>query len=265
MIYNLHTHTVRCNHAVGEDREYVENAIKAGISVLGFSDHCPQFFPDTDYYSYFRMRPELAEDYVNSVRQLQKEYASDIKILLGFETEYYPKTYRRFMEFIKPLELDYLIMGQHFIGNEYDQNSYYSAYENRDELFVKRYVDQVIEGIDKGVFTYIAHPDIVNYKGNVDYYNKQMAKLCKYAKKLKIPLEYNILGYVNKKCYPNPLFWKIASEVGNRVVLGFDAHNPKALLRMDIYEECQNELALYGIEPVDFKDVIIRNPIDKNV
>ena len=34
MNYNLHTHTFRCNHAVGEDREYVENAIKAGMKVL---------------------------------------------------------------------------------------------------------------------------------------------------------------------------------------------------------------------------------------
>ena len=36
MRYNLHTHTKRCNHAQGEDREYVEAAIKAGIKTLGF-------------------------------------------------------------------------------------------------------------------------------------------------------------------------------------------------------------------------------------
>ena len=57
MKYNLHTHTIRCNHAQGDDREYVESAIMAGIKVLGFSDHCPQFFPNTDYYSNFRMKP----------------------------------------------------------------------------------------------------------------------------------------------------------------------------------------------------------------
>ncbi|MGN1132610.1 MAG: PHP domain-containing protein, partial [Ruminococcus sp.] len=41
MMYNLHTHTYRCNHASGADRAYVEYAIKAGIKVLGISDHCP--------------------------------------------------------------------------------------------------------------------------------------------------------------------------------------------------------------------------------
>ena len=54
MRYNLHTHTYRCNHASGTDREYVEAAIKAGMKTLGFADHCPQFFPN-DYYSTFRM------------------------------------------------------------------------------------------------------------------------------------------------------------------------------------------------------------------
>ena len=46
MLANYHTHTKRCNHALGEDREYVEAAIKAGLKVLGFSDHCPFVFED---------------------------------------------------------------------------------------------------------------------------------------------------------------------------------------------------------------------------
>ncbi len=43
MLYNLHTHTFRCNHATGEDKAYVEYAIQSSVKVLGFSDHCPQF------------------------------------------------------------------------------------------------------------------------------------------------------------------------------------------------------------------------------
>ena len=37
--FNLHTHTWRCGHAVGEDSEYIENAIVAGFECLGFSEH----------------------------------------------------------------------------------------------------------------------------------------------------------------------------------------------------------------------------------
>ena len=35
---NYHTHTKRCNHAVGEDEEYVLSAIENGYKVLGFAD-----------------------------------------------------------------------------------------------------------------------------------------------------------------------------------------------------------------------------------
>ncbi len=35
MIANYHTHTPRCHHAGGSEREYIENAIKAGFCELG--------------------------------------------------------------------------------------------------------------------------------------------------------------------------------------------------------------------------------------
>lgn len=82
---NFHTHTTRCNHAVGEDRQYVEAAIKGGLKVLGFSDHSPYFFSG-DYYSTFRMKREQVPGYVDSILALKKEYKDDIEIKLGFES-----------------------------------------------------------------------------------------------------------------------------------------------------------------------------------
>ena len=259
MKYNLHTHTKRCNHATGEDREYVENAIKAGIKVLGFSDHCPQFFPKTGYYSFFRMFPEQAYEYVESVRALQKEYENDIKILLGFEAEYYPETYDAYMDFIRPLGLDYMIMGQHFVGNEYDEDSFYTANEGRGGAFLAQYVRQVIEGLDKGVFTYLAHPDIANFSGPDDFYREQMLILCRFAKERNIPLEFNMLGYLNRRSYPDFRFWKIASEVGNNAVIGYDAHNPEVLLRDDAAGKCAAILSYLGIHVMSFEEMELRN------
>ena len=67
MLANYHTHTSRCNHARGSDREYVENAIKHGMKVLGFSDHCPWVFPD-EYVSGTRMLPSQIDDYFKSLK-----------------------------------------------------------------------------------------------------------------------------------------------------------------------------------------------------
>ncbi len=50
MIANYHTHTWRCHHAKGTEREYVERAIEGGLKILGFSDHTPYPLP-AGYYS----------------------------------------------------------------------------------------------------------------------------------------------------------------------------------------------------------------------
>ena len=36
--FNYHSHTKRCEHAIGEDEEYVKAAIANGFQVMGFSD-----------------------------------------------------------------------------------------------------------------------------------------------------------------------------------------------------------------------------------
>ena len=259
MEYNLHTHTYRCRHASGADREYVEAAIEAGCAVLGFSDHCPQFFP-TDYYSHFRMFPEQLEDYVRCVSDLKREYASDITILLGLETEYYPEIFGRLTDFLRPYDLDYMILGQHFIGNEYDAGSFFSgSHGDDDKERLRLYAEQVIEGLETGLFTYLAHPDISECSDDV-YYREQMTRLCKRARELGIPLEYNILGYVNGRSYPSERFWRIAAEVGNSAVLGADAHSPSALLNAGAYEHCLNKLRSFGISPLSFDELKIIKP-----
>ena len=44
MIANYHTHTWRCRHADGTEREYVERAIEAALKFSVF-DHSPYPFP----------------------------------------------------------------------------------------------------------------------------------------------------------------------------------------------------------------------------
>ena len=89
MLANYHTHTKRCQHAKGEDREYVEAAIQSGFQILGFSDHCPWPFPD-GYVSGIRMKPSEIDGYFHSLESLREEYKNDIHIFIGFEAEYDP-------------------------------------------------------------------------------------------------------------------------------------------------------------------------------
>ncbi len=225
--FNLHTHTGRCHHAVGEDREYIEAAIRAGYTEIGFSDHAPMIFPaSSGYISHFRMLPSDYEDYVKSILALKEEYASDIRIYLGLETEYYPELFEKNLAFYCQYPIDYLIQGQHFIGNEYDLGSHYAGMPTDNESFLRRHVRQTIEGMETGSFTYVAHPDLAYFTGDKETYRFEVGKLCAHAKDLGIPLELNLLGFKEGRNYPNPLFWEVARRIGNDVVIGLDAHSP---------------------------------------
>ena len=224
---NYHTPTTRCGHAMGTEREYIENAIKAGIAVLGFADHTPYpfDFAGVDYRSGVRMETSQAEDYVNTLSALREEYKNDIKILIGFEAEYYPRCFEGLLKIVKDYSIDYLILGQHFTNNEFD--GHYVGRPCNTEMF-KSYVSSVITAIESGYFSYIAHPDVVNYSEDEDIYREQMLLLCQKAKELDIPLEINFLGFHEARRYPSERFFKIAAEVGNTVIHGVDAHEPTA-------------------------------------
>ena len=146
MEINYHTHTARCNHATGSEREYIEEAIRSGMPKLGFADHCPYIFFDTSYYSGYRMFPEETGDYISTLLKLREEYKGQIELKIGMEAEYYPKYFLRLIEFLADYPLDYLIMGQHFVGNE-TADSFYSGNSTSDESILSRYVDQALEGL----------------------------------------------------------------------------------------------------------------------
>ena len=156
MIANYHTHTHRCNHAIGREEEYVQEAMKAGLQILGWADHTPYLFPN-GYYSHFRMRPVQLEGYIQTIQELREKYP--IEMPIGLETEYYPKHFGKLVEFLREYPIDYLILGQHFIGNEYDAP--YSGLVTEDREVVKQYCRQSMEAMNTGLFTYFAHPDLI--------------------------------------------------------------------------------------------------------
>ena len=228
MIANYHTHTWRCKHAEGTEREYVEQAIAAGLQILGFADHTPYPFPN-GHVSYFRMAPGQAEDYFRTVSDLKQEYAGEIEIHIGVEAEYYPAHFDALLRFLADFPCEYLLMGQHYIHNELDGG--YSGSSTADEAVLNCYVSQVLEGLSTGKFTYLAHPDLLNWRGDPVVYQREMTRLCQGVKALELPLEINLLGLQEHRHYPKAAFWQIAGQVGNLAILGCDAHEPGALNR----------------------------------
>lgn len=244
MKINLHAHTTRCGHASGTEREFVEEAVRIGMTDFGFSDHSPMTFPE-DYKSGIRMKLEEMQDYADTILGLRKEYKGKINIYLGLEVEYYPALFPSLMKFFEDYPLEYMILGQHSLNNEYD--GVWPGEPTEDVSRLKRYVEQVIEGLSTEKFIYLAHPDLMNYVGDETIYLKEMEKICAYTNDHKIPLELNLLGLGEKRFYPRDSFWKLVGEMGNDVVLGLDAHHVRMIDVPDVEEKAMKMVKEYNL------------------
>ncbi len=226
-IANYHTHTYRCKHATGAEREYIEHAIDAGIKILGFSDHAPLIFKNAPFYiSNIRMSMSELYDYCDIVNTLKYEYKDQIEIHLGLELEYSATNFETLRKIYIDHGIEYVILGSHFLGSE--PLGTYAGRETSKTKYLHTYVEQTIEGISTGYFTYLAHPDLINFTGDDDLYEFEMTRLCEAALKHDIPLEINLLGIHNGRQYPSERFFNIAARTGNKAILGLDAHSPKA-------------------------------------
>lgn len=248
LIANYHTHTFRCKHAKGEDREYIEAAIAGGIKILGMSDHCPRIY-DTDYVSGTRMLPEQIDSYFYSLEGLRKEYKKEITLYIGFETEYVPELLEAQNKLFEGYPIDYMILGEHFTGIEYC--SPYTGFETNRESELAKYVELVIEGMETGDYLYVAHPDLLNYSGPDEIYEKYFTRLCEYLKCKDVPVEINMLGLIEGRHYPSRRFFEIAGKVGNTAIIGCDAHSPDRLANKKYMKMCEEFGKTMGLTIVE--------------
>ncbi len=254
MNYNYHTHTFRCQHATGTEREYIESALAAGITKIGFSEHIPLAFADGHDTKH---RLPIAEEtlYFDTLRALREEYKGRAEILIGYEVEYYPLYFKNQLARARELGAEYLILGQHYIKNEefYDVSTYAPS-DSADDFIT--YVDTVIEAMETGLFTYVAHPDVFSFTGDSDLYTREMHRLCKAGKRLNVPFELNFLGIRQGRRYPCERFWQIAGEVGVPVTFGFDAHDVPAAGDIGSLPRAMELVKAYDLNYIGEPDII---------
>lgn len=259
---NYHTHTYRCGHAVGSDEEYVLEAIKEGIKILGFSDHIS--YPNLPQKG-IRQDYEMLSDYLSSLEELKQKYHDEIEIHVGFEAEYFPRFDSYYHELLDKLGIEYLILGQHCYLNDNNEYIFYNSLHN-DYQNLKRYVDDVLLAMNTHLFSYIAHPDIILNSFDIidEKVLLEMKRIVDESIKLDIPLEINVagiryrekgnqnlIGFISKNYYPYEEFFKLVGESGAKVVIGVDAHDPKDFENTKAIEKAFALVDKYKLNLVD--------------
>ena len=113
-----------------------------------------------------------------------------------------------------------------------------------------KYLELVLKGLKTGLFSYVAHPDIIRFTGDDKAYEERIRSFIREVVKLGYPLELNRLGFFEKRHYPRDLFWKIAGEEGATAVIGLDAHTPEVYLDRETVKKIEAYLEEHHVKRI---------------
>lgn len=225
---------------VGEPREYVEEAIRKGFKVIGFSSHAPIPFDNP-----WTMKEENVNRYIDTIRKLKIEYMDRIDIYIGLETDYFEGDSR---DIFNRYEVDYQIGSVHFFS-DYRSNTYFSVDGSAEDFkrtlneyfdgnikdLVSSYYEQLIQMIVKHQPDILGHLDVIKKNnGNERYFSEQekwyvtqIHRLLDVVKNYGTIIEVNTggitRGYI-KEPYPSKWILKACKERDIDVMVNSDAH-----------------------------------------
>ena len=280
---NLHTHSKFCDGKCTPE-EMVLAAIEKGFSVLGFSSHSvhpldPMFYSAFDHI--WSMPKADFGSYVAEINRLKEKYAPKIKIMLGFEADYFKSetvglalpSKEVYAEF-KP---DFLIGSVHFInkGGAFFtvDNSTESVKANLEKLYtnpktgaidgkalVCDYFQAERDMLSEGDFDILGHPDLVRIRNVVlkffdegeSWYKEQLVETAKAAAKAGVIAEINTGAIFRKNMddvYPSAAFLEILHEHKVPFCVNSDAHTTAAL-------DCAYDRARAAAKKAGYKELV---------
>ena len=107
--FNLHTHSIYSD-GKSQPREIVKEAIRQGLTTIGFSEHSPLPFDNT-----FSVKSADMPSYVAEIAQLKAEFKDQIDIYCALEADYLTGVSEPFAITKEKYHLDYLIGGVHLV------------------------------------------------------------------------------------------------------------------------------------------------------
>jgi histidinol-phosphatase (PHP family) len=216
----------------------VQIALDKGLKVIGFAEHGPLHFDPEK-----RLTEPETYIYLKDAHSLKRKYASKIKILCGLEMDYIPSEKDYLRKIIPNFNCDFVLGSIHFIEKGKDRISIWDYPALQDETVWKQYFKQMNELISSGVYTGVAHPDMILRSGlpnaPLAQYFINAIQECKFNN---MTYEINCAGITKssydpsnkikitgKRTYPDINLAQIAYQQGVCLTIGSDAHEPEKL------------------------------------
>jgi histidinol-phosphatase (PHP family) len=227
---DYHMHTPLCRHAVGEPTDYAAQAVRAGLTEIGFSDHNPMVRDDFDDW---HMAIGQLDEYVAKVEKARRDHPQ-LRIKLALEVDYLPGHEDWIRELAGRHPWDYFIGSVHYVDGswDFDNPKKLAEWKKRDTFEVwTAYFERLTRAAESGLFEIIGHADLCKRFG---FYPQRdctplFARFLQAAARHHVAVEINTAG-LRKDCremYPSPRFLQMARDAGLGLTFASDAHAPE--------------------------------------
>ena len=282
--FNLHTHSVYSD-GKSQPREIVEEAIRQGLTTLGFSEHSPLPFDNT-----FSVKSADMPRYVAEIDQLKAEFKDKIDIYCALEADYLTGISEPFGVTKEKYHLDYLIGGVHLVVDPalrpfdrlraqgplaeqiwFIDGPKWEVYDEGLQKFfngdirsaVRRFFDQSNEMIENEQFDIIAHFDKIKMHNRDRYFHEDEPwyralafETLDLIREKGLVMEVNVRGLYKKRYngfYPSPWLMEEACKMGVPAIISADAHHfSEITLEFEAAEEALKRAGYRSV--VNFKD-----------
>jgi histidinol-phosphatase (PHP family) len=244
---NYHTHTVYSDGR-REPEAYIQEALRLGHPVIGFSDHAP--IPG--HPTRWNMDPDKLGDYFRELTDLKNRFADQIRVLISMEIDYIDGIIHPRSSEVSADRLDYVIGSVHFLRTEegglWDYESHPETIKDGVErLFhgdvpgmIRQYYMQLRKMVADHTPDVIGHLDRIKVLNDVSpffderstWYHREIEQTLEVIRASGAIMEVNTKGvYSRGHRDPYPSYWILekAKAMHIPVQLGADAHAPEFL------------------------------------
>ncbi len=226
---DYHMHTPLCGHAAGEPKEYVEQALKVGLSEIGFSDHAPLVSHEDARYTMNRSQLPLYHDMIHRVQAHYKNFT----IKLGIEADFIPGFEEKTRDILSAYPYDFVIGSVHFIDRwAFDDPEEKVKWKDKDiDRVYRDYYKLLRQSAESGLYDIMGHVDLVKKFGHraTEDLTDEVEKTAKVFKKTGVTVEINTSGLRKpvQEIYPALSVLKIYRRADVPITFSSDSHDPK--------------------------------------
>jgi len=257
-VYDFHAHT---NYSDGAFlRWMVDAAADAGLDGVGFADHC-NVSPDPGARRYKRalgfnldLTYERRREAIDSVRE-----DAAIDVFDAVEMDYDPAHESAIDGFLVEVGFDYAVGSVHELdgANIHSRSHFADKSESERRALVDRYFEKLVALVDSELFAIAAHPDLIERNPHLRGFTTKdhYAAVADALRDSRTVPEINAGRRLDDygAFHPAPAFLDRLVDVGVRVTVGTDSHEPDEIAPR--LREIEAELDRRGLDPIGLDEI----------